>query len=365
MTLSTVFTRLMLSLTLALSFSVKASFDIMAYNVENLFDTEHDDGKNDYEYLPKSNPLKAKGCRETSSAYRLKGCLSTDWTPLRLELKLNQIRRLVYEGVGHLPAIMALEEVENDNVVSKLAQKLGYDGHVTANGPDERGIDVAVMYDSKQNIVLKSFKEHVLKDVIFEQNPTRNILEVHFQTPEGDLILFVNHWPSQSNPVVNRMKAAEAVRELMEKRREEFKDALIVATGDFNTIDTDLPHPFKDELLSKHDITDIFMNNNKENTHPDYQNIPKPTGTYYYKKTKEWNFLDRFFVAKSEKGNGLNIRHGSPKIVSPFFAMKIYIPNRSRTNSEMVGTPWSYNHNADNAELAGFSDHFPIIMTLE
>ena len=28
---------------------------IMTYNVENLFDTQHDEGKNDFDFLPDSN----------------------------------------------------------------------------------------------------------------------------------------------------------------------------------------------------------------------------------------------------------------------------------------------------------------------
>ena len=357
-------TRLMLFFTLSASVSAPA-FELMSYNVENLFDTEHDAGKIDYEYLAIGNPLKEKGCKETSAPGRLRGCLTTDWTPSRLELKLNQINRIVHEGLGHLPGIMTLAEVENEAVVAKLAQKLGFDGYKATNGPDERGIDVAVMYDSKQGIVLKHFEEHQLMGPIFEENPTRNILEAHFATPKGDLILFVNHWPSQNNPVEHRIKAAEKLRELMEKRKEEFKHALVVASGDFNTIDSDKPHPFSDELLSRGDIKDIFMNSDKEDINPDYQNIPAPKGTFYYRKNKEWNFLDRFFVVQKTDSLGLKIKVGSQKILAPFFAIKVIGGPSDHNGGELLGIPWAYNHNADHPELAGFSDHFPIVITLE
>ena len=35
-------------------------YSVAFYNLENLFDTIHDTGKNDYEYLPDA----AKGCKE-------------------------------------------------------------------------------------------------------------------------------------------------------------------------------------------------------------------------------------------------------------------------------------------------------------
>ena len=43
------------------------SFQLMSFNVENLFDNEHDPEHLDWEYLPKSHPLKRRGCQTISN----------------------------------------------------------------------------------------------------------------------------------------------------------------------------------------------------------------------------------------------------------------------------------------------------------
>lgn len=361
--LASIITTLILS---TFSLNSKASLDLISYNVENLFDTEHDEGKNDYEYLPSVHPLKEKGCKETSSQGRLKSCLNTNWTEARLELKLNQISRLIHKGFGKLPAVMVVEEIENEKVLGLLARKLGFKGYNISNSPDERGIDMGVMYNPEEGIVFKSFKEHVLTGPIFEQNPTRNILEVHLSTSSGDLFVFANHWPSQGNPVENRVKAAELLKKVMLERSEQFPKALLIATGDFNTIDSDRPeHPIEDVLCADSGIIDLFQNKNKSDVFEDYDKLPKPAGTYYYKKDRQWNFLDRFFVLKNNKKEGLKVKADSHRIIAPYFAMKIFTPGGSRNPSQMIGIPWASNHNADFPELAGFSDHFAIALTFE
>ena len=65
---------------------------VMTYNVENLFDTNHDEGKQDYEFLPVTHPLKSE-CA-TLGKYR-KPCEETDWTPEKMMMKISQIHRLV------------------------------------------------------------------------------------------------------------------------------------------------------------------------------------------------------------------------------------------------------------------------------
>ena len=72
------------------------------YNQENLFDTCHDAGKNDYEYLP------AKG-----------------WNGMKYTNKLkNMSRALADMGIDVLPnvgcAFIGLAEVENANVLKDL-----------------------------------------------------------------------------------------------------------------------------------------------------------------------------------------------------------------------------------------------------
>jgi predicted extracellular nuclease len=102
---------------------VQRTIRVMSYNVENLFDTVHDQGKNDYEFLPKNHPEKIKYCKTEPDQKR---CLSEDWTNARLAIKLSQIRNVFAAIPGGFPQIMGLVEVENENAVKQLAAALRF-----------------------------------------------------------------------------------------------------------------------------------------------------------------------------------------------------------------------------------------------
>ena len=79
------------------------------YNLENLFDTIHDDGKNDYEFLPDGK---------------------NKWGTLKYTNKLNNMARVLNEmSTDILPeglAAVGFSEIENSNVLKDLAE--GVDG---------------------------------------------------------------------------------------------------------------------------------------------------------------------------------------------------------------------------------------------
>ena len=105
---------------------------VMFWNVECLFDPFDDPLKNDDEF--------------TAGALR-------HWTWSRFEKKRDGIVQTIMavaDQTGELPALVGLAEVENRMVVSQLVRKtlleeLGY-GYIHRESPDERGIDVALLY---------------------------------------------------------------------------------------------------------------------------------------------------------------------------------------------------------------------------
>lgn len=102
----------------------------MEYNVENLFDCEHDTLKNDREFMPES---------------------VKKWTYFRYRDKLLKIAKvIVAAGEEYVPDLVALCEVENEHVIRDLTRysplkEAGY-RYVMTTSPDQRGIDVALLY---------------------------------------------------------------------------------------------------------------------------------------------------------------------------------------------------------------------------
>ena len=87
---------------------------LMSYNVQNLFDTTQDQGKMDWEFLPRNYPGKAQACARVNKHYRQK-CLESNWTQEKYQLKLLKIREAI-EMAGPLPDLLALQEIENERI---------------------------------------------------------------------------------------------------------------------------------------------------------------------------------------------------------------------------------------------------------
>ena len=80
---------------------------IMGYNVQNLFDAEHDDGKEDFQFLPKSSPFKKNcgGAKLLSALAPFDLCTDTDWTVEKVSWKIEQIKFAI-DSQGDLPDIL-------------------------------------------------------------------------------------------------------------------------------------------------------------------------------------------------------------------------------------------------------------------
>ena len=104
------------------------------YNLENLFDLVDDQHTNDNDFLPTS---------------------VKKWTPKRYDNKLRKlgfaISNIGRRETGKHPALVGLAEIENakvieDLIASKHLEHCNY-GYVHYDSLDERGIDVALIYD--------------------------------------------------------------------------------------------------------------------------------------------------------------------------------------------------------------------------
>jgi endonuclease/exonuclease/phosphatase family metal-dependent hydrolase len=358
--------QVLLMLFLGASLAQAKKLDLMVYNVENLFDAKHDKGKNDWTFTPDSKQ-KSEACRKVKRDYRKKECFETNWTQKHVDLKLSQISKVILNSDRkELPDILGLVEIENQNVVNQLAKKLGYKHSTTSDSPDKRGIDLALMWRSSNQLKFVTKREHKLDGEYFKKKPTRNILEVEFLVEDKySLFVFVNHWPSLGNPDEARVIAATKLKKRIVEISKSVKNYNIVAMGDFNTIPKlkkkGNQHPFRDIFLKDSLMKDLTTTYNMSDSIKKELKASQPPGTYYYKRGKVWNMLDRVFISDNLlDGKGLDVELSSYEIYSPSFIRK---GKTQGYKNELA--PQRYNHRTMNASKAGFSDHFPIVFQIK
>ena len=211
---------------MTLSMLLISLFTFVELNCENLFDCRHDSLKNDTEFLP-------------DGAYH--------WTRTLYWQKLDRIGQTILscgvkEQTWQLPDMVALCEVENDSVLHDLTRRsllrnARYD-YVMTNSPDERGIDVALMYSPYSFRLIGSHSVRVKP--IKGMRPTRDILYASGVTASGDTLhVIVAHLPSRrggekySRPF--RMMAARQVAAVIDSIYNKVSaEAKIIVAGDFN-----------------------------------------------------------------------------------------------------------------------------------
>jgi endonuclease/exonuclease/phosphatase family metal-dependent hydrolase len=349
---------------------VATAFSLMSYNVENLFDTQKDPGKDDWTFLPAKTQGKMEACRKIRNPAYRRECEKVDWTQAHLALKIAQIKKYVtHDSKDALPDFLALIEVENDNVVSQLARELGYIKYVMTSSPDERGIDVALLFNENSLINFVDKKEHVIQGEHLNHNPTRNILEAKFNIGGTEtLYVFVNHWPSQGNPRETRITAAETLRDRINSIKKREPKASFIAVGDFNTLATERPHPINDTLLKEGILVDAHTSfiDSKQISVDSKEQLS--AGTYFYERGKEWNLLDHILFSNNMLHGSkqrLTVDLASYRIHAPSFALKNFRARRTAVDAPPQKIPQRYNFLTDKPDQAGFSDHLAPVIRLK
>lgn len=325
------------------------TISIMSYNVENLFDTEHDAGKEDYTYLPlklkESSQEIQDYCNGLERESWKKSCLYTDWNEDILNQKIKNIGKVLstYNN-GRGADIIAVQEVENKKVLTKLVNEglagLGYKYISLIEGPDSRGIDVGVI--SKYPIV--SEKLHLV-DLTGIAKETRGILEVKIKVGEKTITVFGNHWPSQNNPSEARFKASEVLL----KNAKASQSNVVIATGDFNTLENETPNGIDNlgsEFIDVHFQAKLRI----------FKRLW--AGTHWY--AGHWGSLDKMFVLKSFYGAKLKFRSFH---ILPY---KYLLGEKKWTNYD-TGEVTTYTNVPQRFNLKsgkGYSDHLPIVFSV-
>jgi hypothetical protein len=191
------------------------------YNLENLFDTCHDEHKNDYDFLPDG---------------------SYHWDENKYTNKLANMARVLCDlGTDKLPygaSIIGVSEVENDKALDDLMaqpnmQQRGFK-YCHLEGPDARGVDCALIYNPKAFKVDTVFHKIYVYENGDTTRATRPFLCVQGRLAGDKLTVVVCHWPSRASEGIFRDYGGRQVRALTDSIRLADPSQHIMVMGDMN-----------------------------------------------------------------------------------------------------------------------------------
>ncbi len=335
-------------------------YGVAFYNLENLFDTIHDPGKNDYEFLPEG---------------------SYKWGAMKYNAKLKNMAKVISElctdKLPTGPAVVGVSEVENRRVLEDLCKQpaLSSRGYkiVHVEGPDRRGVDCAFFYNPR----LFKYESHMLVPFYYLDKNQPDV-DLGFYTDEagkvvpynelrgdtayitrGFLVMtgtmagermhfIVTHWPSRSAGSFARERAGYQMHHLKEALLKQDPGAKVVIMGDMN-----------DDPSDKSMTKSLQCKNKREAVKEDGQ-LFNPWYDMLYKTGQgsllyngKWNLFDQIVFTGNLLGNDRSTLkfHKNEVFVRDYLFQQEgrYKANTLRTHA---GGVW----------LNGYSDHLPTIV---
>lgn len=321
-----ILTILIVSFFLIFPLSGQVSFRVMSYNVENLFDLYDDPYTADEEFLPSGNRR---------------------WTPKRYYHKLQQIAKVINAaGEWDTPALVGLCEVENDTVLTHLLTRTPLRNqayrYCMTNGSDQRGINVALLYQRDKFKYLKHQSVRI-RYASRDARPTRDILHVcGLLLTHDTLDVLVCHFPSkyggEKESESRRMDAAYTLKRVCDSIIRVRANPQIIIMGDFN----ESPDKACMQLVAGKDFLNLFA---------DYQK-QTPSGSQKYQS--EWSQLDQILIYRrmATPKSTMRWKQGSAKTFAPPF---LFINDKTWRGKRPYRTYHGYKYEG------GFSDHLPVI----
>tara|TARA_B100001564_G_scaffold250363_1_gene212654 strand:- start:21 stop:1025 length:1005 start_codon:yes stop_codon:yes gene_type:complete len=256
-------------------------YTVAFYNLENLFDTINDENKND-----EASPIMEIRFNR-GKIYREK-----------VSNMANVISQIGFDVTKRPPSILGICEVENRMVVEDLIsdeklRKYNY-GIVHYESPDDRGIDVGLIYN-KDVFKVKNSNSH---DVFITGNNsskrrnTRDQLVVSGYL-DGELMHFiVNHWPSRGADETKRIAAAEVNNFIIDSLRNKYESPKIITMGDFN--DDPFDKSIKKILGAKKNINDV----KKNDLYNPFETILVDEGVGSNAYRDKWQLFDQIILSE-------------------------------------------------------------------
>lgn len=306
---------------------------IIFFNAENLFDTEDDPRKDDDAFTPDGD-------------YR--------WTRSRYWDKLDAVSKVIVAAdEDAAPALVGLSEVENETVLTDLTarsalKEAGYK-FVMTDSPDNRGIDVALLY-RRNYFKLISHESLRVNLRPYGGGATRDILHVTGVIETFDTLdVYVCHWPSRYNGTEQtepyRMCAAKIVRESVDSVFSMRRKPYVVIMGDLNEGPDD---PAVREGLKAHPFASGSMREDRE-----LVSVMDPLAEGSYKYQGTWDKYDQFIVSASLlNGLGCTEMKGAEIMRLPFIL----------TDDNTYGGEKPLRTFNGRRYQGGYSDHLPVKM---
>lgn len=299
------------------------------YNVENLFDTINTPGKRDAEFTPDGD---------------------RHWNGYKYHQKLSKLYKVLMavKGWENLTFI-GLCEVENKTVVSNLLYKTplfqyGYQ-ILHKDSPDERGVDVALLYRTEE-FELNTHEFISVRFPFDTTDKTRDILYASGTLLDSDTLhIYLNHWPSRYGGYMKtkpkREYAARVLAGHIDSVARRHPGAMFIVAGDFNDDPTDSG------------ITTLMKNTSETNL-AGLLSSEDDGGTTKYRS--QWYLFDQLFVSE-------NLIDKQP---APFKVKEATIADFPflLQEDDRYGGNKLFRTFSGPRYIGGYSDHLPVFMDI-
>jgi hypothetical protein len=309
------------------------------YNLENLFDTIHQEDVNDYEFLPdgKNKWNSEKYWSKISNMAKVISQIGTSSAPTGP----------VILGVAEIENRSPLEDLVNDPQIKERNYQI-----VHHDGPDRRGVDVALLYNP-DFFVIDTFLTYVLTIPDMPDFRTREQLLVKGNLMGEEFHFIVVHWPSRtggeakSRPL--RIAAATLTKHLFDSVMTVKPDAKIIMMGDMNDDPNNksIAEVLKATADEKKIATGEYLFNPSEALHKN------GIGSLAYKDS--WNMFDQMIMTP--------VLYSESKQTLSYYQFKVFNRKWLR-QSEGQYKDYPLRTFGNGAWQNGYSDHFPVYTLL-
>lgn len=312
-------------------------YSIGFYNLENLFDTIHDKGKNDYEYLP--DGVNKWGTMKYSNKLRNMATVLNEMSTDMLPMGLAAV------GVSEIENSRVLDDLVNHDILAHRGWKV-----IHIEGPDQRGVDCGLLYNPK---LFKPLSAALIPYTTADNNTTyktRGFLTVSGELADEKVHFIVNHWPSRAAKSPARERAGTLVKAIKDSLMNAEPESKVIIMGDLN--DDPDNKSIKNNLGAKRKSSEIKLPTDLYNP---WWDILRSKGLGTLKYCGKWNLFDQIIVS----GNLVGKERSTLKYYKPEIFSRSYLMQQE---GKYKGSP--KRTHASGVWLNGYSDHLPVIIYL-